>query len=62
MQYVRAGVNNLGFINYSRQFNKAAKYESAQVINLYGIRDFPDHSAYFKETVPKCNKTICNDG
>jgi hypothetical protein len=28
------------------------------VINLNGLHDFPDHSAYFKGNVPKCNKPI----
>lgn len=53
--YARAGVNNLDFINYSQQFHKAARYGSTQVINLYGLHEFPDHSAYFIGTVPKCN-------
>jgi hypothetical protein len=39
--YARADVNNLGFINYSQPFNKAARHESTKVINLYGLQDFP---------------------
>jgi hypothetical protein len=43
-------------MNDGQQLNQVARKELAKVINQYGLPDFPQHSAYFKETTGMCNK------